>query len=87
MIAIKMNENPQKVIDHTYQIRGFGGQGACMAVQSVLQEHGLCGYTVWISPGWHFLYLTHLEPPDVMHMLGDLGRRFEITIENSNVDL
>jgi hypothetical protein len=71
-------------ISHTYQVHGDGGQGACIAVQSVLQEHGLCGYTEWHSPEWQFLYLTHLEVNAVAHLLGDLTNHFKIIIKNGN---
>lgn len=53
-----------------------------MAVQSVLQECGLCGYTEWISPEWRFLYLTHLERNDIISLLGDLSERFKVKINN-----
>jgi hypothetical protein len=77
-----MNGNSRRVIDRTYQVRGQGGQGACLAVQSILQEHGLCGYTEWISPKWHFLYLTHLELGDVTELLGGLSQRFRINVQS-----
>jgi hypothetical protein len=77
-----MNANPQKT-NHTYRINGAGGQGACLAVQSVLQEHGLCGYTEWLSPEWRFLYLTHLEINEVQSLLGDLSKRFQVQVDNS----
>jgi hypothetical protein len=81
-----MNRDPQEAINHTYRVHGDGGQGACMAVQSVLQEHGLCGYTEWASPGWHFLYVTHLEPNAVIDLLGDLSKRFEIAVRNGSTN-
>ncbi len=76
-----MDGNSRRVIDRTYQVYGQGGQGACMAVQSVLQEHGLCGYTEWTSPSWRFLYLTHLELGDVNELLGGLSQRFMIKVQ------
>ena len=76
-----MNRNSQ-AINYTYRVLGDGGQGACIAVQSVLQEHGLCGYTEWSSPEWHFLYLTHLKSDKVVGLLGDLNKHFRIQIEN-----
>jgi hypothetical protein len=76
-----MNNRPQERISHTYQVGGQGGQGACIAVQSVLQEHGFCGYTDWNSPNWHFLYLTQLKPQPIISLLGDLSKRFKITIQ------
>jgi hypothetical protein len=81
-----MNRDGQP-INHTYRVRGDGGQGACIAVQSVLQEHGLCGYTEWTSPQWHFVYLTHLELNTVLGLLGNLVRHFSIRLENSNTQL
>ena len=78
-----MNEKTN-AINHTYRIYGDGGQGACIAVQSVLQEHGLCGYTEWHSPEWQFSFLTHLEVKAVVHLLGDLTKHFRITIKNGN---
>ncbi len=81
-----MDRNSQG-ISHTYRVRGDGGQGACIAVQSVLQEHGLCGYTEWSSPEWQFLYLTHLESIAVAGLLGDLTKHFSIQIENGSTPL
>lgn len=81
-----MKTNSQTV-NHTYQVRGEGGQGACVAVQSVLQEHGLCGYTEWSSLEWRFLYLTHLESRAILGLLGDLTKHFGIHIENSSTHL
>jgi hypothetical protein len=68
--------------NRTFQVHGDGGQGACIAVQSVLQEHGLCGYTEWNSPEWHFFYLTHLEHDAIIRLLGSLTNHFKIHIEN-----
>ncbi len=76
-----MNENSH-AINHTYRVYGDGGQGACIAVQSVLQEHGLCGYTEWRSLKWQFLFLTHLEVNAVVHLLGDLINHFKVKIGN-----
>jgi hypothetical protein len=78
---------PSSAISKTYQVRGVGGQGACIAVQSVLQEHGLCGYTAWSSPDWHFLYLTHLEFDAVIDLLGGLNAHFRIQVENGSEQL
>jgi uncharacterized protein YjbI with pentapeptide repeats len=77
-----MNGNPQETIHYTYHIRGTGGQGACLAVQAVLQEHGLCGHTAWTSPEWRFLYLTLLEPDAVAALLGDLSTRFKVAVND-----
>jgi hypothetical protein len=79
-----MNENSPGILNRTYRVYGNGGQGACMAVQSVLQEHGLCGYTEWVSPAWQFVYLTHLKSNDVVQLLGDLGERFKIKVRNGD---
>jgi hypothetical protein len=76
-----MNNRLQERISHTFQVSGQGGQGACIAVQSVLQEHGFCGYTDWSSPNWHFLYLTQLKPRQIVSLLGDLSKRFKVTIQ------
>ena len=78
-----MNKDLQEALGHTYRICGEGGQGACIAVQSVLQEFGFCGYTDWTSPSWRFLYLTQLEPQEVLNLLGDLSGRFKITIKTT----
>lgn len=78
-----MNRSARE-INHSYRVLGDGGQGACIAVQSVLQEHGLCGYTEWNSPEWRFLYLTHLEAAAVFNLLGDLTRHFRIQVENGS---
>lgn len=78
-----MDRNSQE-INHSYQVQGDGGQGACIAVQSVLQEHGLCGYTEWHLPAWRFAYLTHLEVNAVVHLLGDMTKHYKIVIENGN---
>lgn len=67
--------------DSIFNVCGIGGQGSCTAVQSVLQEHGLCGYTEYDSTDWHFIYLTHLELDDITTRLGDLIKRFKITVD------
>jgi hypothetical protein len=76
-----MTRNGQPV-DYAYQVRGRGGQGACIAVQSVLQDYGLCGYTQWNSPEWHFIFLTHLDSGVITDLLGDLARNYAIQVEN-----
>ena len=78
-----MDTTPRR-INHSYRVRGEGGQGACMAVQSVLQEHGLCGYTEWNSPDWYFLYLTHLDLHAVTDLLGSLTQHYRIQIQNGS---
>jgi hypothetical protein len=77
-----MNSNTQQGLRHVYRVRGASGQGACLAVQSVLQEHGLCGYTEWTSPEWSFTYLTHLEAAEVVNLLGGLSQRFKVQVQN-----
>jgi len=77
-----MAGRPQKAVSQTYRVRGIGGYSACMAVQAVLQEHGLCGYTEWTTPEWRFVYLTHLEARHVLQLLGDLSQRFKVQINN-----
>ena len=77
-----MTRNPQRAVSRTYQIQGIGGHSACIAVQAVLQEHGLCGYTEWSAPEWRFVYLTHLQAKQVLRLLGDLKMRFNIHINN-----
>ena len=78
-----MNENSH-AINYTYRVYGDGGQGACSAVQSALQEHGLCGYTEWRSLKWQFSFLTHLEVNAVVQLLGDLIKHFKVEIGNGN---
>jgi hypothetical protein len=78
-----MEKTPRE-INHSFRVRGEGGQGACMAVQSVLQEHGLCGYTEWNSPNWYFMYLTHLDCDAVMGLLGGLTRYYRIQVQNGS---
>lgn len=71
-------------INQAFRVRGDGGRDACIAAQSVLQEHGLCGYTDWNAPEWEFLYLTHLKIDTAVRLLGDLTKHFRIRIEKDS---
>jgi uncharacterized protein YjbI with pentapeptide repeats len=75
-----MSRHAHTITAFAYRIQGSGGQGACIAVQSVLQEHGLCGYTQWASTEWQFECLSDLEMEQISDLLGDLNQRFKVTV-------
>jgi len=75
-----MSRHAHTVTAFAYRIQGSGGQGACIAVQSVLQEHGLCGYTEWASTEWRFECLSDLEMEQISALLGDLSQRFKVAV-------
>ncbi|RMF29050.1 MAG: hypothetical protein D6759_14665 [Chloroflexi bacterium] len=68
---------------HAYEVKGVGDQNGCIAVQAVLQEHGLCGYTRWSPPYWQFIFQTHLDERQVRRLLGTLLDRYQVQLRSS----